>query len=154
MPRYKVNSGPIAAVASTTKTLVDVATPAGPVASMAKWWVGSDATSAGTATSGIRVQVGMFSAAVTTHTAYTPELVDYGGNGVASQMTVGINTTVEGAGVVGNIEELPLGLTQSWIAVWETVGQTVPASSFWRIRVIIPAGIGTTNLYVVGAWDE
>jgi hypothetical protein len=154
MPRFQLNSGPISIAASTTKTLADIATPAGAIASVAEWWVGSDATSAGTATSAIRIQIGLFSAAVTTHSAYTPDLADYGGNGLASQVTAGINTTVEGAGTATHIREFPLGLTQSMFAVWETVSRPIPASSFWRIRAIIPAGIGTTNLYVFGAWDE
>lgn len=154
MPRYRLNTGPISIAASTTKTLADIATPSGATAGIAKYWIGSDATSAGTATSDIRVQIGLFSAAVTTHTPYTPDLVDYGANGVASAMTVGVNTTSEGVGTPTHIEEFPLGLTQSWNAVWETVNSVVPASSFWRIRVITPAGIGTTNLYVAAAWDE
>ena len=154
MPRFQVSTGPIAATASSTKTWVDLATPSGGVASVAKWWVGSDATSAGTATSDIRVQVGLFSAAVTTHTAYTPDPFDYGGNGVASSLTAGVNTTSEGAGTATHIEEHPLGLTQSELVIWETVPRVIPASSFFRIRLIIPAGIGTTNIYAGVAWDE
>lgn len=156
MPRFQVSSGPVALAASTTKTIIDLATPSGTIASVAKVRVGSDATSAGTATSDLRVQVGLFSAAVTTHTAYTPGLWDYGGNGIASAITAGIATTSEGAGtaVASQIEEFPLPLTQSDTAVWETVLRVIPASSFWRIRLISPANIGTTNVYATVSWDE
>lgn len=156
MPRFQVSSGPVALAASTTKTIIDLATPAGSIASIAKVRVGSDATSAGTATSALRVQVGLFSAAVTTHTAYTPGLWDYGGNGIASAITAGIATTSEGAGtaVASQIEEFPLPLTQSDTAVWETVLRVIPASSFWRIRLISPANINTTNVYATVSWDE
>lgn len=154
MPRFQVSTGPIALAASATKTVLDIATPAGLFVGVAKWWSDFDATSAGTATSDIRVQLGLFSAAVTTHTAYTPDPWDYGGNGVASNVTAGINTTSEGAGTPTHIEEHPVGLTQSNLIVWETLNRGVPASSFFRIRIITPAGIGTTNGYFGLAWDE
>lgn len=153
MPRFQVNSGPISIAASTTKTLVDLAT-GGVGAGVAKWWVWSDATSAGTATSAIRVQVGLFSAAVTTHTAYNADPWDYGVQGVASSTAAGIATTVEGAGTATHIEEHVLGLTQSGLIVWEPVNRVITTGSFWRIRVITPAGIGTTNLYAGVAFDE
>lgn len=154
MPRFQVSSGPVALAASTTKTIVDLATPAGGGASIAKFWFGSDATSAGTATSALRVQVGLFSAAVTTHTSYTPDLFDYGMNGLASALTAGIATTSEGAGTATHIEEHPLALTQSEVVIWEPLLRVIPASSFFRIRLISPAGIGTTNIYAGVAWDE
>lgn len=154
MPRFQISSGPVALAASTTKTFVDFATPAGSIASVAKVWAGSDATSAGTATSALRLQFGLFSLAVTTHTAYTPDAFDYGGNGIASAMTAGIATTSEGAGTALHIEEHVLPLTQSELVFWEPVLRAVPASSFWRIRVISPANIGTTNVYAGVAYDE
>ncbi len=154
MPRFQVSTGPIALAASATKTVLDLATPSGVSASIAKVWFASDATSAGTATSAIRVQFGLFSAAVTTHTAYTPDQFDYGGNGVASNITAGINTTSEGAGTATHIEEHPLGLTQSELLLWEPLNRVIPVSSFWRIRIITPAGIGTTNGYFGVAYDE
>lgn len=154
MPRFQVNSGPIS-IANTgvTKTLVDLTT-GGVGAGVAKWWVASDATSAGTATSAIRVQVGLFSAAVTTHTAYTPDPWDYGVQGVGATTAAGVNTTNEGAGTPTHIEEHVLGLTQSELIVWEPANRIITTSSFWRIRVIVPTGIGTTNLYAGVAWDE
>lgn len=154
MPRFQLSTGPTTYAASTTKTALDLATPAGAVASIVKWWVASDATSAGTATSGLRVQVGLFTAAVATHTGITPDPFDYGGSGVASAMTTGVAITSEGSGVAAHIEEHVLPLTQSELIVWEPVGRVVPVSSFFRIRLITPAGIGTTNIYAGIAWDE
>lgn len=151
---FQVSSGPGALAPSTTKTFVDLATPSGGVARVYKWWVGSDATSAGTATSALRVQVGLFSAAVTTHTAATPNKVDGTDGNLASQTTAGILTTSEGAGTATSIEEHVLQLTQGELIIWEPIPFLVPAASFWRIRLISPAGIGTTNIYAGFAYDE
>jgi hypothetical protein len=160
MPSYEVATGPISIAASTTKTLVDLALPSTSLATIIKWWVGSDATSAGTATSDFRVQVGVFTAAVTTHTATVPNAFDAAGYLLPSNITAGINTTVEGAGTPqtggtnGGIEEHPLGLTQSEVVIWEPLQPVVKPSGFWRIRLIVPAGIGTTNAYAGVAWTE
>lgn len=160
MTAYQISSGPVALAASTTKTVVDLAVPATSMGTIFKWWVASDATSAGTATSGLRVQVGYFDLAVTTHTAVTPAAFDPMGFFLASSITAGIATTVEGAGVPrtggtnGGIEEHPLGLTQSELIVWEPQQGALRNSSFWRIRVISPANIGATNIYAGVAWNE
>lgn len=151
---FQVSSGPVALAPSATKTFVDLATPAGTDAAVCKWWVGSDATSAGTATSSLRVQIGLFTAAVTTHTGVTPVKFDGTNGNSASQLTAGIATTVEGAGTPTDIEEFPLPLTQSYTVVWEPKPKYIPFGSFWRIRIIAPALIGTTNVYVGVGWDE
>jgi hypothetical protein len=153
---FQVSSGPVALAASATKTFVDLATTANNVARVSKWWVGSDAVSAGTATSDIRVQIGLFTAAVTTHTAVVPDPFDGADGGVAANTVAGIATTSEGAGTpLGvRIEEWPLALVQSWGVVWEPVPRLVPPSSFWRIRLIAPAGIGTTNIYAGCGFTE
>jgi hypothetical protein len=153
---FQVSTGPIAITASTTKTLIDLAMPALGVARIYKWWVASDATSAGTATSALRVQIGRFTAAVTTHTSYTPDTFDNADAGTSSAVTAGINTTVEGAGTPAsnNYEEHPLPLTQSELIVWEPTPRVVTSSTFWRMRLIVPANIGTTNIYAGVAWTE
>lgn len=151
---FQVSTGPIAAAVSTTKTWLDLATTANNVARVYKWWVGSDAASAGTATSAIRVQIGLFSAAVTTHTAATPDKFDGADANVAAQTVAGVNTTSEGAGTFTVGEEHILGLTQSELVIWEPTPRLIPVSSFWRIRIITPAGIGTTNIYAGCAWTE
>lgn len=159
MATYQVSTGPVSLAASTTRTILDLATPATCWVRPFKWWVASDATSAGTATSALRVQVGSFSAAVTTHTAFTPQAFDGDAFIMASQITAGIATTVEGAGApitgaAAGIEEHVLGLTQSELVVWEPAPPPLRNSSFWRIRLISPAGIGTTNIYAGVAWTE
>jgi hypothetical protein len=151
---HQFSTGPMAVSASTTKSVLDLATGANNAAFINKWWVASDATSAGTATSAIRVQVGRFNAAVTTHTAGSVAAFDAAGAQTASQSTVGSNTTVEGAGTPTVFEEHILGLTQSELIVWEPKYPYVQSGSFWRIRLIIPAGIGTTNIYAGVGWDE
>lgn len=151
---FQVSSGPVALAASATKTFVDLATPSDGVGRVCKWWVGSDATSAGTATSDIRVQIGLFTSAVTTHTAVTPDKFDGADANIASRMTAGIATTVEGAGTFVVGDEFPLALTQSWGIVWEPKPRLIPASSFFRIRLIAPANIGATNIYAGAGWDE
>jgi hypothetical protein len=153
---FQVSSGPVALAASATKTVGDLATGANNIARIPKWWVASDATSAGTATSALRVQVGLFTAAVTTHTAATIDKFDGADWSISAQSTAGIATTAEGAGtpVAGSFEEHILPLTQSELIVWEPVARVVYQSAFWRIRIIAPAGIGTTNIYCGWAWTE
>lgn len=151
---FQVSSGPVAIVASTPKTFVDLATPATNVARVTKWWVGSDNVTAGSATSAFRVQVGLFTVAVTAHTAATIDKFDGADANIASQITAGIATTTEGGGTFVVGEEHVLPLAQSEFIVWEPVPRLIPASSFWRIRIIPPAGIGATNIYAGVAWTE
>jgi hypothetical protein len=112
--------------------------------------------SAGTATSDIRVQIGLFTAAVTTHTVVVPDPFDGADGGVPAQTVAGIATTAEGAGTpLGvRIEEWPLALVQSWGVVWEPKPRLIPPGSFWRIRIIAPANIGATNIYAGCGFDE
>lgn len=153
---FQVSSGPVSIVTTgVAKTIVDLATTANNVARVWKWWVGADAVSPGTATSDIRVQIGLFTAAVTTHTAYTVDKFDGADGGVAAQTAAGIATTSEGAGTPTFFEEHPLPLTQSELLVWESQApRLVPPSSFWRIKIIAPANIGTTNIYAGCAFTE
>lgn len=153
---FQVSSGPVALVASTTKTIIDLTTFAGVSAYPYKIWVGSDNVTAGSATSTLRVQFGLFSLAVTTHTSVTPDPFDGAAGGNASFANAGIATTAEGAGipVAGRFEEHILPLAQSELIFWEPIPRWIPPSSFWRLRIIPPAGIGATNVYAGVAWTE
>lgn len=153
---FQVSSGPVALAASTTKTIVDLTTFSGVSARPYKVWVGSDATGVGTATSSLRVQFGLFSLAVTTHTAVTPDTFDGADGLTAGFANAGIATTVEGAGVpvTNRFEEHPLPLAQSELLIWEPINRWIPPSSFWRIRIISPAGIAATNIYAGVAYTE
>jgi len=104
----------------------------------------------------VLVQVGRFSAAVTTNTAVTPALVDYGGNGIASQCTAGINATVEGAGTFNTNGEQHNWFPNTSTAFWEpdTSAWVVPPSSFFRIRLTPPATITSTTATYGCTWTE
>lgn len=155
MPTFQGSTGPVAITASTTKTLLQVASASTLPVLINKWWVASDATSAGTATSGLRVQVGRFSAAVTTASGLSVGGFDAAGFVGSAVSTASFNATVEGAGSPsGEVEDHLLGLTQSELVVWEPMPVYIPMSSWWRVRIIVPAGIGTTNIYAGVQWTE
>lgn len=155
MPTFQTSTGPVSITASTTKTILQLATASTVPVLINKWWVGSDATSAGTATSALRVQIGRFSGAVTTASGASTGGFDAAGFVGSAVSTVSFNTTTEGSGAPsGEVEDHLLGLTQSELIVWEPMPVYIPVSSWWRVRVIVPAGIGTTNLYAGVQWTE
>lgn len=151
---FQSNSGPTGLAVSTTKTIIELQTGASNIARVLKWWVACDAAAAGTATSALRVQIGLFSAVTGSSTTGPIDKFDGGDGNVVARSSPSITVTTEGTGTPTFIEEHILGLTQSELIVWEPTPRLVAASGSWRIRVISPANIGATNIYAGVAWTE
>lgn len=149
MATFTVSTDNVTLVASTAKTIIDLAVGANTPANIYEWWIeGMDLASSTNTT--WKVEVGLFSAAVTTHTAATPSTWDV--STAVSSVTAGVVTTSEGAGTPTNVEVHRIQ-TSSGLLVMEPVARVVPPSSFWRIR--ITPGAAVTNGVTVGVkWTE
>lgn len=132
-PTFGWSQDGIALVAATAKTILEIATSATGYMVPLLWWVEFDGTSS--ANTPVKVEIGRFSAAVTTATAITPYRINDGGRAVASTCTVKHSATVEGAGTATDAEIHRVTPTSGLI--WtESLGQewVLGASAFWRIR--------------------
>jgi hypothetical protein len=132
-PVYSVSVDGIALVAATAKTIFELATPATTGMVPVAWWIEFDGTTA--TNTPVKVEVGRFSAAVTTATSITPSKVNYGNNSLASQCTTKHSTSTEGAGTASDVEIHRVSPTSGLIFT-ESLGMewTLGASAFWRIR--------------------
>lgn len=142
-PGFFVSVDAIPLTAATAKTILEIATSAGSTAMPITWWVMFDGTTA--TNTPVKVEVGRFSAAVTTATTVTPSKLNYGGNSIASQCTVKHSTTVEGAGTATDVEIYRVNPT-SGLHVPESLGRemSMGASSFFRIRCTAAQAVNVT----------
>lgn len=149
MTFYVVSVDNVSLTASTAKTIIDLATTSSTPITIWHWWVeGWDPTA--TTNAAWLAQIGLFSAAVTTHTAVTPGTWDVS-TGVSS-VTAGVATTSEGAGTASNVENHRIQ-TAAALIPWEfPKGRVVPPSSFWRIK--ITPGSAVTNGVTAGVLFE
>jgi hypothetical protein len=140
---YSVSVDQVALVAATAKTIVEIKTPSTTGMMPVAWWVEFDGTSS--SATPVKIEVGRFSAATTTISSVTPNLVNYGDNGLASQCTVGYNCSSEGAGTASAVEVHRVPPT-SGLVFQESLGMewSVGASAFWRIRATAAAGVNVT----------
>lgn len=143
MPTYSVSTVTATLVASTAYTAIEIKPPAGVGIIVEKWWV--ELTGASN-DKPVLVQMGPFSAAVTTLTAIAAAnvpKVDYGGNALNAQCAVGVNATAEGAGVFSANYEQHTFQPQDRFTFWEPVagpaGQTA-----W----MFPAGTTSVRLRI------
>jgi hypothetical protein len=133
----------IALVAATAKTIAEIKTPSTTGIVPLVWWVEFDGTTS--SSTPVKIEVGRFSAAVTTISAFTPSKTNYGDNSLASQCTVGNNCSSEGAGTASDVEIHRVPPT-SGLIFQESLGMewTVGASAFWRIRCTAAAAVNVT----------
>lgn len=149
MALYQFTIDNLALAAATAKTAVELGTAATDRARIVEWWVEFDgATSTAVP---VKVEVGRFSAAVTTATTGTPSTLDPA-EGTAATV-VKHSTTAEGAGTAeaglaihrihpqsGVIRQAPLGREE-----------VLAVSTFWRIRCTAAAAV---NVTVGVLWEE
>lgn len=149
-PLYVASVDAIALAAGVAKTVLEVATPATTGIVPTRWWVEFDGVSA--AAVPVKVEVGRFSAAVTTATAITPSRKNFGNASLASQCTVKHSATAEGAGTPTDVEIHRVPPT-SGLFVQEVLGMewSMGASGFWRIRCTAPAAV---NACIGFEWTE
>ena len=151
MALYSMSVDGIALVAATAKSIAELATGAADRARVVEWSVTFDGTSASAVP--VKVEVGRFSAAVTTATTYS------GGPGKndAADGTAGVtakhSTTVEGAGTAdGSVEIYRVPPTGGFVMQYPLGREPViGVSSFYRIRCTAPAGVNATFTL---KWEE
>jgi hypothetical protein len=137
---FSIDANPVAA--ATAETIIEVGTSSGNRAKIVEWWVEFDGVTA-TAIP-VKVEVGRFSAAITTGTTGTSSKYDPAD--ATPESVIKHTVTTEGAGTAeagieihrihpqgGFLKQYPLGR--------ETV---LAASTFWRIRVTAAAIVNVT----------
>lgn len=145
---YKFSVDGVALVAATAKTVLELGTSSTIRGKIVEWWVEFDgATSTAVP---VKVEVGRFSAAVTTATTGTASKADSadGTPGTVVKHT----TTTEGAGTAeAGIENHRIH-PQSGVIVQYPLGRedVLAVSTFWRIRCTAAANVNVT----VGVWWE
>ena len=142
-PMFGVSADQVALTAAAAKTVLELATPSTAGLTPVMWWVEFDGVSASALP--VKVEVGIFSAAVTTATTATPFSLNGGERGVASSGAAKTNATAEGAGTATYVETHRVSPT-SGILVQEPLGNelVVGPSSFWRIRLTAAANVNAT----------
>jgi hypothetical protein len=142
-PIYSVSVDAIALVAATAKTIFELATPATTGIVPLHWWVEFDGVTA--ANPPVKVEIGRFTAAVTTASTITPAKVNFGNNGLASQCTCKQGATAEGAGTATDVEIHRISPTSGLIFP-ESLGMewSLGASAFWRIRCTAAQAVNVT----------
>lgn len=148
MALYSMSVDGIALVAATAKSIAELGTAATARAKIVSWSVTFDGVTP-TAVP-VKVEIGRFSAAVTTATTFTIDKLDTGDGAAAT--VAKHSTSTEGAGTADDVEiyripptggfvmQVPLG--REWI---------VPVSGFWRIRCTAPANVNVTFTI---CWEE
>lgn len=142
-PTFGVSVDGIALVAATAKTILEIATGTTGYMVPLLWWVEFDGVSS--TNTPVKVEVGRFSAAVTTATTITPYRINDGGRAIVSQCTVKHSTSTEGAGTASDVEihrvpptgglPWPENLGQEWVQ---------GVSGFWRIRCTAAQAVNVT----------
>lgn len=149
MALYTFSIDALALVAATAKSVLELGTAASDRARLVSWWVEFDgATSTAVP---VKVEVGRFSAAVTTATTGTPSKYD-AAEGTATA-TVKHSTTTEGAGTAEAGLEIHRVHPQSGILIQYPLGRelVLAVSTFWRIRCTAAAGV---NVAAGVTWEE
>jgi hypothetical protein len=148
MARYWVSVDAIALSAATAKSIFELATPSTDRALIDEWAIEFDGVTA--ANTPVKVELGRFSAAVTTATSITPEKFDVADG--ASAVTCKHTTSTEGAGTADDIKfhRIPptSGLGWQYPLGKELV---VPVSAFFRFRL---TAAQTVNVTFYCAWSE
>lgn len=148
MALYCVSVDGIALAAATAKSVLELATGANDRCRIVQWSVEFDGTSA-TATP-VKVEVGRFSAAVTTATMITPMKLD-AAEGTAS-ITAKHSTSTEGAGTASDYEIHRVPPTSGLVLQYPLGREwAVGTSGFWRMRLTAAATVNATCTVI---WDE
>lgn len=148
MALYFLSVDAIALVAATAKSVLELGTPATDRAKIKEFWIDFDGVTA-TAVP-VKVEIGRFSAAVTTATTLAGAKLDPA-DGTAA-VVAKHSTTVEGAGTASDvlIRRIPPTSGYHYVA---PLGQelTLAVSTFYRIRITAAAGV---NVAFGCIWEE
>lgn len=150
MSLYYVSVDAIALTAATAKTVLEIATPSTADIRILEWWMDFDGVTASAVP--VKVEMGRFSAAVTTATSITPaKLINTASP--ASGCTVKHTTSTEGAGTVSDLTiNRRISPTTGFHYVAPLGNEMyVALSTFWRMRITAAAGV---NVTVGVIWNE
>ena len=145
MAIYEFTIDGLALVAATPKTVLEIASGATDRVKIVSWWVEFDgATSTAVP---VKVEVGRFSAVVTTATTITELKLDPAEGAPAA--VVKHSTTTEGAGTPETGIETHRIHPQGGMFVQAPLGRekVLAVSTFWRIRCTAAAGVNVTAGY-------
>lgn len=145
MALYTFTIDGLALVAATAKSVLEIGAGAADRIKIVSWWVEFDgATSTAVP---VKVEVGRFSAAVTTATTATEGKLDNAEG--APGAVVKHSTTTEGAGTAESGIETHRIHPQGGLVIQYPLGREVvlAVSTFWRIRCTAPAGVNVTAGY-------
>ena len=140
---YHFSIDGLALVAATAKTVIELGSGSADRVKIKEWWVEFDGVTS-SAVPG-KVEVGRFSAAVTTATTGTPSKDDPA-DGTAGAV-VKHSTTVEGAGTAeAGIDIHRISPNGGGYTYPAPLGDeyTLALSTFWRIRCTFAAGVNVT----------
>lgn len=154
MSVYSYSTVSATLVASTAYSALEIQTSASTDIKVLKWWV--ELNSVTSTDKPVLIQVGQFSIAVTTATTVTPAKVDWGGASIASQSTVRVNATSEGAGTFSAGYEQHYVGASSGYTFWEPdrIAWQIPGNAFFRIRITPGSALTTTTAVVGCTWEE
>ena len=149
MALYTFTIDGLALVAATAKTVLELGPAASDRAKIVSWWVEFDGATA-TAVP-VKVEVGRFSAAVTTATTGTAGKYDAAEGTNAS--VIKHSTTTEGAGAAEAGLEIHRIHPQGGLVVQYPLGreEVLAVSTFWRIRCTAAAAVNVTAGVI---WEE
>jgi len=138
--QFSIDANPLAA--ATAETVLELASGAQDRVKIKRWWVEFDGVTATAVPA--KVEVGRFSAAVTTATTGTAGKVDAADGTPAA--AVKHTVTAEGAGTPEAGLEIHRVPPTSGLFVIEPLGEelVLAASTFWRIRVTAAAVVNVT----------
>lgn len=141
MSDYFVSVDAIALAAATAKSVLELATDTNVRITIREWWVDFDGVSG--ANSPVKVEVGRFSAAVTTATSITPEKMSPGD--AASGVTAKHSTSTEGAGTADDVIIRRITPT-GWFHYIAPEGHEMrmEVSTFWRMRLTAAQVVNAT----------
>lgn len=153
MALYTFSIDNVALVASTAKTVIELGTTANTRAKIIEWWVEAIGTKVNAEP--IKIEVGRFSAAVTTATTGTASQDEP--SDPPPDTVVKHSTTVEGAGSAESGIEIrrlhPQSRTTAARFSQALIGReyVLTVSTFWRIRVTAGEAV---NVTVGVRWEE
>jgi hypothetical protein len=149
MPQlYWVTADAMALTAATAKSVIEISTSSTVHIGIIDWWVEFDGTTS--TNTPVKVEVGRFSAAVTTASSYTSSKYDVADG--ASTATPKTNTSTEGAGTASDVWIHRVSPTSGFYIQYPLGRELIVAnSSFFRIRV---TAAQTVNCTAGASWFE
>lgn len=148
MGLYFASVDAIALTAATAKSVFELATPSTTRARITEWWVEFDGVTP--TNTPVKVEVGRFSAAVTTATGVTPSKYEPGDP--ASLMTAKHTATAEGAGTASDVFLHRVSPTSGLYVQYPLGRELVLAvSTFFRIRCTAAQAV---NASFGVSWEE